>query len=414
MLRSNAFPAQKSFLAPCMPPLRIGLGGGCPLQAIPDIGRLHSAVLYPMYYDRPRKRGKAQAEPAQKPKKPPKPAKKQAKPARVPPPKRKKQQDKRNKQREKRNNKHILLKFVALLLVLALLAGGGLYIMPLDTFGSHTAYGAVQKLPSGCVHVLLIGLDLDGNNTSRSDTMMVLSIGKGGVKLTSLQRDTGVYIEGYNGLRRLNAAYAYGGEEGLIRTVNGNFGFDLSRWATVDYDSFPEIIDSLGGVRISGISDDEAAEINSNMKEQLLKKYRAGKMSQEEVLKTYYANELACGGDYVLSGMQALGYARIRKTDSDYGRTNRQRKVVSACVSKLKSFDPVTLIRFFKPVKRSVRTNMGTLELLSLGEKALFAGGITQMRLPVNGTYRDDGGMFYDVDYNMNREAFISFVYGER
>jgi hypothetical protein len=57
---------------------------------------------------------------------------------------------------------------------------------------------------------------------------------------------------------------------------------------------------------------------------------------------------------------------------------------------------------------------MGTLELLSLGEKALFAGGITQMRLPVNGTYRDDGGMFYDVDYNMNREAFISFVYGER
>lgn len=360
-----------------------------------------------MYYDRPKKRGEAKIAAPRKPKTRPKPAKKQAKPAKTTAPKREKKQD-------KRNSKHILLRFIALLLVLALLAGGGLYIMPTNVFASHTAYGAVQKLPSGCVHVLLIGLDLDGNNTSRSDTMMILSIGKGGVKLTSLQRDTGVYIEGHNGLRRLNAAYAYGGEEGLIRTVNGNFGFDLSRWATVDYDSFPEIIDSLGGVRISGISDDEAAEINSNMKEQLLKKYRAGKMSQEEVLKTYYANELACGGDYVLSGMQALGYARIRKTDSDYGRTNRQRKVVSACVSKLKSFDPVTLIRFFKAVKRSVRTNMGTLELLSLGEKALFAGGITQMRLPVNGTYRDDGGMFYDVDYNMNREAFISFVYGER
>ena len=360
-----------------------------------------------MYYDRPKKRGKAKAEPERKQKTRPDPKRKPAKPAKQRPAKPKKQKD-------KQNNKHALLKFVALLLVMALLAGGGLYIMPVNTFGSHTAYGAVQKLPSGYAHVLLIGLDLDGNNTSRSDTMMIISIGKGGVKLTSLQRDTGVYIEGYDGLRRLNAAYAYGGEEGLIRTINQNFGFDLSRWATVDYDSFPEIIDALGGVRLSGISDDEANEINSNMKEQLLKKYRAGKISEQEARGVYAANELKSGGDYILSGMQALGYARIRKTDSDYGRTNRQRKLISACVSKLKSFNPVTLIRFFKAVKGNVKTNLGTLELLSLGEKALLAGGISQTRLPVNGSYIDDGGMFHDVDYALNRVAFISFVYGKQ
>ena len=360
-----------------------------------------------MYYDRPKKSGKAKAEPARKPKTRPDPKRKPAKPAKQRPAKPKKQKD-------KQNNKHTLLKFVALLLVMALLAGGGLYIMPVNTFGSHTAYGAVQKLPSGYAHVLLIGLDLDGNNTSRSDTMMIISIGKGGVKLTSLQRDTGVYIEGYDGLRRLNAAYAYGGEEGLIRTINQNFGFDLSRWATVDYDSFPEIIDALGGVRLSGISDEEANEINSNMREQLLKKYRAGKISEQEARRVYAANELKSGGDYTLSGMQALGYARIRKTDSDYGRTNRQRKLISACVSKLKSFNPVTLVRFFKAVKGNVKTNLGTLELLSLGEKALLAGGISQMRLPVNGSYIDDGGMFHDVDYALNRAAFISFVYGKQ
>ena len=108
-----------------------------------------------MYYDRPKKSGKAKAEPARKPKTRPDPKRKPAKPAKQRPAKPKKQKD-------KQNNKHTLLKFVALLLVMALLAGGGLYIMPVNTFGSHTAYGAVQKLPSGYAHVLLIGLDLDG------------------------------------------------------------------------------------------------------------------------------------------------------------------------------------------------------------------------------------------------------------
>ena len=356
-----------------------------------------------MFYDRPEKRRGAQAAP--KKNKQRRPEKKPSKPARA---KRPKQDGPRKKKR------HFLLKLVALLLAAALLAGGGLYVLPIDDFGSHTAYGATRQLPSGYAHVLLIGLDLDGNNTSRSDTMMILSVGRGRVKLTSLQRDTGVYIEGYSGLRRLNAAYAYGGEEGLIRTINRNFGFDISRWATVDYDSFPELIDALGGVYMGGVSDDEAVEINSNMKEQLLKKYRAGTMSQDEVLKVYYANELKSGGNYTFSGIQALGYARIRKTDSDYGRTNRQRKIISACVDKLKSFNPFKLIRFFKAVKGSVRTNLTTLELLSLGEKALLSGSVSQTRLPVNGSYTDDGGMFYDVDYKLNRAAFISFVYGKQ
>ena len=361
----------------------------------------------PMFYDRPEKRRGADRAPAPKPKKQAKSVKKPPKPDRA-------RREKKRSQPQKKPSRHLLLKFAALLLAAALLVGGGLYILPVDTFGSHTAYGATQQLPGGCAHVLLIGLDLDAAETSRSDTMMILSVGKGGVKLTSLQRDTGVYIEGYSGLRRLNAAYAYGGEEGLIRTINQNFGFDLSRWATVDYDSFPGIIDALGGVYISGISGDEAAEVNSNMREQLLRKYRAGELGQDEVLEIYYANELKSGGDYTLSGIQALAYSRIRKTDSDYGRTNRQRKLISACVDRLKTFNPVTLIRFFRAVKGGVKTNLTTPELLSLGEKALLAGGVSQTRLPVNGSYTDDGGMFYDVDYKLNRAAFISFVYGKQ
>ncbi|MCR4621925.1 MAG: LCP family protein [Clostridiales bacterium] len=357
-----------------------------------------------MFYDRPEKRRGAGNASGSKPKKQAKARPSLQAPSRP---------AERKNQKEGSRKRHLLLKFLALVLVLALLAGGGLYILPVGTFGSHTAYGALQTLPGGYTHILLIGLDLDGNGTSRSDTMMILSIGSGGIKLTSLQRDTGVAIEGRKGLNRLNAAYAYGGEEGLLRTINQNFGFDLSRWAEVDYESFPVIIDALGGVRIDGVSDAEAEQINSNMLSWLWMQYKAGRIGEDEARKRYFQNELKQGGDYTLSGMQALAYARIRKTDSDYGRTNRQRKLISACVSKLKAFDPVTLIRFIKAVLGSAKTNMTTLEMLSLGEKALFASGVSQTRLPVNGSYRDDGGMFYDVDYKMNRDYFISFVYSK-
>ena len=314
------------------------------------------------------------------------------------------------------NRRRAYLRAAAAVLALAMLTALALYALPVGLFGSHgrARYLANDDLPSGRVHVLLMGIDRDKAGTSRSDTMMVLSVGGGRVYLTSLQRDTGVTIPGKSGLHRLNAAYAYGGAELALQTVNQNFGLNITRYALADYESFPELIDLIGGVTVS-VTDDEAEQINNNMREVLVRAYKTGAATYDAALNRYESEYMDSGGENLtLSGMRALGYARIRNLDSDYGRTNRQRKVLSAALRSLKAnlTRPALLLRFAARALGMVETNMNALELMSLGEKAVLAQSIAQTRLPVNGTYRDDGGMFYNVDYAANRNAFIEFVYG--
>ena len=314
------------------------------------------------------------------------------------------------------NRRRAYLRAAAAVLALAMLTALALYALPVGFFGFHNRarYLANGDLPSGRVHVLLMGIDRDKAGTSRADTMMVLTVGGGRAYLTSLQRDTGVTIPGKSGLRRLNAAYAYGGAELALQTVNQNFGLNITRYALVDYESFPELIDLIGGVTVT-VTDDEAKQIDNNMREVLVRAYKTGAATYDAALNRYEAEYMESGGEgLTLSGMQALGYARIRNLDSDYGRTNRQRKVLSAAIQKLKALliHPARMIRFAARVLKTVETNMNALEILSLGEKAVLAESVEQTRLPVSGTYRDDGGMFYDVDYAANRNAFIEFVYG--
>lgn len=319
-------------------------------------------------------------------------------------------------ERPARRSRHGLLKLVLAALALTVVCALALYALPVGLFGSHSKadFLADNKLPSGYTHVLLLGVDRDANGTSRSDTIMVVSVGKGHVKLTSLQRDTGVTVPGKSGLHRLNAAYAYGGAELALKTVNQNFGLNITRYAAVDYDGFEELIDRIGGVTLS-VTDDEAEQINRNMFEVINTRYKSGLLTYDGAWEIYNRERLAAGGDSLcLSGMQALGYARIRKLDSDYGRTNRQRRVISAAVTALKDSltRPATLIHVAAGAISMLDTNMNAAELLSLGEKALLSSDIDQTRLPKNGTYTDDGGMFYDVDYAANHDAFVEFVYG--
>ena len=319
-------------------------------------------------------------------------------------------------ERPARRSRHIFLKLVMAALALVLACALALYALPVGLFGSHSKadFLANNRLPSGYTHVLLLGVDRDANGTSRSDTIMVLSVGRGSVKLTSLQRDTGVTVPGKSGTHRLNAAYAYGGAELALKTVNQNFGLNITRYAVVDYDGFESLIDRIGGVELP-VTDAEAEQINRNMFEVINARYKSGLLTYDGAWEVYNREKLSAGGDNLrLSGLQALGYARIRKLDSDYGRTNRQRRVFSAAVAALKGSltNPAALIHVAAGAISMLDTNMNAAELLSLGEKALLAGTLDQTRLPKNGTYTDNGGMFYNVDYAANHDAFVAFVYG--
>lgn len=298
-----------------------------------------------------------------------------------------------------------LLKLIALVLAVALLVLGLLYALPPGLFvvepeGVNLAL--TDGLPLNCVNILLVGVDDLRDGAQRSDAVMIASVGYGKFKLTSVMRDTLVEIPGH-GRSKLNAAYAYGGAEMVMRTLNQNFGLNLMHYAQVDYVSLVKLIDAIGGVELN-VTEAERERVNVTMRE--AKKIFAP--------LGYTAHELTQYGEGIhLDGLQAASYARIRKIDSDYMRTGRHRALLSAIIKKLRDnlWNPALLYRLAGTVMESVNTNMSLMQILSLGEKALLAGTIDQMRMPVEGSFTDNGSSLDVTSYPANHEAFVSFVY---
>lgn len=297
------------------------------------------------------------------------------------------------------------IRLTALALVLAVLATGVLYLLPIGIFQVEPDYelSLTDDLPASPMNVLLLGVDVLNSGSQRSDTMIVASIDRGGVKLTSLQRDLRVNIEGH-GRAKLNAAYAYGGPELAMRTINETFDLNIMKYAVVDFTLLVKLVDAMGGIEVD-VTEDEMRHINKNV------------LSSGRIFKPmgYTATELTEFGESIhLDGLQALGYARIRKLDSDFARTGRQRTVINAMLGKLRSrlFNPIVLARFLLAGLSGVETNMSVPELVSLGSKAVLAGSVEQLRLPMNGTFDDNGSSLKMTNRTKNINALYEFLYG--
>ncbi|MBR7187995.1 MAG: LCP family protein [Clostridia bacterium] len=298
-----------------------------------------------------------------------------------------------------------LLKLLALLLIAALLCAGLLYALPPGTFLVEPEGGELaltDGLPASCINVLLLGTDVLRSSMQRSDAVLIASVGYGKLKLTSVLRDTVVDIPGH-GQGKLNAAFAYGGAELAMRTLNQTFGLNIMHYAQVDFVALVKLVDAIGGVEID-LTDAERDRLNLTLR-------GSGKIFAP---LGYTAHEVTASGENIhLDGLQALSYARIRKIDSDFVRTSRQRKLLNAMLKKIRSslWNPALWVRLGRAVLESVHTNMSPLQILSLGEKALLAGGAEQLRLPVDGSYTDNGSKITIDNRTANRDAFYRFVY---
>jgi len=298
-----------------------------------------------------------------------------------------------------------LLKLVALAVAAVVLCAALLYALPPSTFmvePEHNTLGLTDGLPADCINVLLLGTDLTRNNAQRSDAIMIASIGYGKVRLSSFLRDTVVDIPGH-GSAKLNAAFAYGGAELTMRTLNRNFGLNIMHYAQVDFLTLVRLVDAIGGVDVS-VTEKEREYLNKTLRKSYSLFAPLG----------YTAHELTEYGDSVhLDGLQALSYARIRKLDSDFMRTSRQRRLLSAMLTRVRSrlWDPLMWTRLVRAVLASVETNMPLPQIISLAEKALLTGSAQQLRLPVDGSFTDDGSKLTVNNRNANRDAFYMFVY---
>lgn len=216
------------------------------------------------------------------------------------------------------------------------------------------------------LNILLIGEDTRDEkitDTSRADSAIIASINVDTkeIHLTSVLRDLYVYFEvdGKGQYGKINAAASMGGMKCYINTIERYYKIAINNYAVVNFNSFPKIIDALGGVPIK-ITSAEINEINNHPRV----------YGNVTIKQTFDGTE----GTMKLNGKQALAYCRIRHIDSDGARANRQKTVLNAILNKVKKSGTVDTVKTVNQLAGYVYTGYNKKELISIGNTALRDG----------------------------------------
>ncbi len=258
------------------------------------------------------------------------------------------------------------------------------------------------------LNLLLIGQDRrPGEERARSDSMIIMTINKTDktIKLTSLMRDLYVQIPGYSD-NRINAAYAFGGMELLDETIKRNFDIEIDGNIEVDFSGFQQVIDIVGGIELD-IHEDEIKVLNDYIRE-------LNQMSEQDE----NANVVTQAGRQHLNGIQALAYSRIRYVgNGDFGRTERQRKVLTAAFDKVKNSGVNEMLKLADTIFPLLTTDMSNADLIGAGMEVLGMGvsEIETYNIPEDASfqYASIRGMSVLVpDIDKCREVLREIIYG--
>lgn len=257
------------------------------------------------------------------------------------------------------------------------------------------------------MNIALFGIDTrDPAEQTRSDSIMIASIDykHNKIKLSSVLRDTRVQIDGH-GMDKINHAYAYGGPELAVKTLNQNFGLDIREFVTINFWGLEEIIDGLGGITLD-VKKNEVNEINKFIKELCdidKKKYTPIKKS----------------GEQVLNGRQTTAYGRIRYVgNGDFERTERQRKVLDQIFKKIVNAGVTQYPKIVDSILPHITTSFSKTDILAIGTQFLTSGikKIDQARFPVNG-YWDNlklrGIDYIEPDMDKTKGQIKDFIYDD-
>lgn len=261
------------------------------------------------------------------------------------------------------------------------------------------------------INVLLIGSDASAEEGGRAnitekgntDVMMLVSINQVDkkIKLVSFMRDSYTYMDQFDRYAKLNAACANGGPAYLVETIENDYKIEIDGYAMVDFDSFTQVIDVLGGVNV-----DVPAYVANHLNKGVLK-----------------SNKIQSGNGVLLDGEQALAFSRVRKTDAngDISRVARQRQVVNALIEKAKSATLSEINEVADVMLANVRTNISKKSIISYASKAITEGWanyeITEVTMPTPDTrygYSSKAtAWIWVVDYPLAAQKTQLEIYGE-
>jgi polyisoprenyl-teichoic acid--peptidoglycan teichoic acid transferase len=273
------------------------------------------------------------------------------------------------------------------ILFLLLLIGGGAYAYsiyhslnkavdtmhsPIERDKSDKREKEVQFTDKEPFSVLLLGVDERENDKGRSDSMIVLTVNpdKKSVKMLSIPRDTLTEIVGKGTKDKINHAYAFGGVEMAMDTVENLVDIPIDYFVQINMEGFKEIVDAVGGVKVNN-----------------------------DIHFTYEGYTFP-EGELELSGKKALAFSRMRYEDprGDFGRQLRQREVIQAViregasVSSLWNYDNI-----FDALGNNVKTNLKFEEMVDIQKHYKSASkDIEQIQIK-NGEGTKIEGIYYYV-----------------
>ncbi|MDO4329010.1 MAG: LCP family protein [Lachnospiraceae bacterium] len=216
-----------------------------------------------------------------------------------------------------------------------------------------------MKDRDGYWNIAVFGVDSRDSNLGKgalADVQMLASINKktGEIRLVSVFRDTYVQINDEGDFHKINEAYFKGGYPQALDTLKRNLDITVDDYATFNWKAVADAINILGGIDLE-ITDKEFAYINSFI--------------TETVESTgVYSQHLQSAGMNHLDGVQAVAYCRLRLMDTDFNRTERQRKVVFLALEKAKQADFNTLKTIAGTVIPEISTSIGIEDVIPLAK----------------------------------------------
>ncbi len=314
------------------------------------------------------------------------------------------------------------------------------------------------------LNIMLFGADTRaGEETGQSDTMILFSIDTRHkkLKMLSFMRDTYVDIPGYES-QKLNASYTFGGASLAVNTIQRNYGIQIDRYAVVDFTSFKNIINVMGGIDVD-LTEEEIDYINwqcwindqndykyadSDSKEYVRENLKYEWInnvpeSEKPLKKSDYTFTDTGSGDkrasVHLNGRQALWQARNRGEDGicsgdDYERTRRQRQVLGIVINNMKKVDFATLLNIIYEIGPMITTNLKTSEITALATNAtkylkydvISRSAPMSDQVGVDFYYSDDGvnspvyvngeevSCIVIIDWNAFRQKVATFIFEEQ
>ena len=320
---------------------------------------------------------------------------------------------KRKKMTRRQRRKRKLILFIVEVLVILILLAALFVIIKLNKLNNTgdldedklniNIDAKTQELLDGYTNIALFGIDNRSTGkyeSGNSDCIMIASINNDTkeVRLISVYRDSFLAVDDDDDLRKLNAAYAKGGPTGAVAALNKNLDLDIKEYVAVDFNAVMEVVDALGGIELD-ISSKEAETMKIYINE------------MNEVMGT---NGTAVSGPglQTVNGIQALAYCRDRYSGGDdYGRTERQRTVISKIVEKAKAASLPTLNMVIDKLFPDISTSLSSSEILGL------AAGIKDYELadtqgwPFQLTTERMGGKLGDVVVPTDLETNVNLLH---